>query len=110
MSTIQEDFSPIYQSDTGAAFAPQFLHADGTPVNLTGATISMKMQSQDTPATVITCTGTWTIDDAVNGKAHYAYAPTDVATVGMWILFVVVTIGGKPAHADSRLLEIKPAP
>lgn len=107
--SITEDFSPVYVADYGAILAPQFTYADGTFVPLTGATISLKMQDIDY-GTIKTCSGTWTIDDATNGKAHYQYQAPDLDTAGMWKLFVTITIGGKPVHADERLLQIKPAP
>jgi hypothetical protein len=105
-----DDYSPIYAGDLGSPFSVQFLHKDETPVNLNGATISMKMQNQDNPLTVNTCSGTWTIDNAINGQAHYQWQAADVATVGMWMLFIKITIGGLAVHADSKLLEILPAP
>lgn len=104
-----EDFSPIYVGDTGAPFDPRFLHKDGTAIDLTGATLSMRMQNENTNA-VIVCTGTWTIDpDQVNNKglAHYAYASGDVATAGMYFLQITITITSKPLHTDIRELEIK---
>lgn len=105
---IVDDYSPVYTNDTYARLAPQFIDADGY-FDLTGATISMKMQNQDT-GVVNTCTGTWIIDDAATGRAHYQYQAADVATAGIWILYVTITIGGKPIHADQRLLQILPAP
>lgn len=110
MTTTQivDDYSPIYINDTGARLAPQFVDADGF-FDLSGATISMKMQNLDTSA-VIVCAGTWVIDDTLTGRAHYQYQAADVAVAGIWKLFVTITIGGRPIHADERLLEIKPAP
>lgn len=105
---VIEDYSPIYRGDTGSPLIPQFSYKDGSAVNLTGATITMKME--DSGGNVKTALGIWTIDDAINGLAHYNYASTDVDEVGMWTLFITVTIGGKPVHADERLLEIIQAP
>lgn len=115
---IPDDFSPIYQGDTGAPLAPQFLHKDNSPFNLSGATISMKMQLVASPGaigetvgTIKTCSpSNWTIDDATNGKAHYQYQSTDVDTVGTWNLFITITIGGSPVHSDTKQLVILPAP
>lgn len=114
---MADDYSPIYQGDQGTPFAPQFLHADGSPVSLSGATITMKMQLTDAigpivdvVGTVITCAGTWTIDDATNGKAHYQYQSADVASPGVWNLYITITISGVPVHADTKQLVILPAP
>lgn len=107
-----DDYSPVYQGDTGAPFNPVFTHLDGTAVNLTGAALTMKMQgvSAGESGTVIICTGTWTITDATNGKASYAYTSTDVATIGVWQMYITITIAGKPVHADTKPLTILAAP
>ncbi len=107
---MAEDYSPVVQGDTGAPFIVHFLHKDGSTVDLTGATITMKMVNQDSPSTTKTCLGTWTIDDASGGIAHYQYQAADVNTAGIWILYITITIGGAPLHADSKLLEILAAP
>lgn len=105
---IIEDYSPIYTGDVAVPFAPVFQHKDGSVVNLVGATINMKMQDQDGNLKI--CSGTWTIDDAVNGKAHYQWQTADVNTAGNWNLYVTITIGTLPVHADVKPLEIKGAP
>jgi hypothetical protein len=107
MSTVIDDFSPIYQGDTEVVFAPIFTYKDGTPVSLSGATLSMKMQNINTGA-VQSCSGVWTIDDATNGKAHYQWQTADVATVGIWTLYITITIGGLSVHADTKTLVILP--
>jgi hypothetical protein len=109
MTTILEDYTPIFTGDTGAKFAPSFQHLDGSPVSLVGMTISMKMQDQD--GNLKTCSGTWTVDDAANGLAHYQYQTADVNQAGIWTLYIVLTNGsGQPVHAMTKLLEIKTAP
>lgn len=104
---MADDFSPIRVGATGSPFAPQFLYGDGTPVNLTGATISMVMFDGYTAKTGA---GTWTIDDAANGKAHYTYDAADVAKDADWQLIITITIGGKPVYADVKNLLILPVP
>jgi BppU N-terminal domain len=103
-----DDDSPIYQDDTGAPFAPQFLHKlDQSPVDLTGATITMKMQPED-GGTTITCIGPWTIDNASQGMAHYQYQSADVALAGVYKRFITITNSNGPVHADMKILEILP--
>lgn len=107
----QDDFSPIYVGDTGAPFNPIFVHGDGSLVDLTGATITMKMVLQNNPASIQVCSGTWTIaTPATSGQASYAYSAADVATTGIWELYITITINSKPIHADYKLLEILYAP
>lgn len=106
--TVIEDYSPIKVGDTGAIFAPVFQRKDGSYVNLTGATISAKAVMG---ATVKTWnTASWVIDNAVGGLAHYPYQAADVNTAGAWMIYTVVTIGGLPIHADTKILEIDTAP
>jgi hypothetical protein len=103
-----DDYSPIYQNDTGAMFNPQFVRANGSYVNLTDATITMRMVNINDASDVHVAAGTWTIDsDPTTGKASYAYDASDVAVVGIRKLFISITVGGKPIHADVKLLEIK---
>jgi hypothetical protein len=108
MTFILDDYSPLYKGDTLIPFAPVFQHKDRTPLDLTGATFGLKMIEQ--AGTTKTCTGTWTIDDAAAGKAHYQWQNADVDTVGIWTLYVSITIGGKTVHADPKTLEIKALP
>lgn len=107
---VQDDFSPIMQNDTGAPFNPVFVSkTTGNPINLTGATITMRMQNQDT-GVAQNCTGTWTIDnDPTSGKAYYAYSSADVSTPGLWDMSIDITINSKPVHADVKVLQILPA-
>ncbi len=103
-----DNYSPIYQNDTLIPFAPQFT---GLPNGLNGITISMKMVNESDPLDIVTCSGTWTIDDAANAKAHYVYAPSDVATPGMWTLYIKLTETSTGAFVQAtKPLEILPAP
>lgn len=102
-----DDFSPMYVGDTLVPFAPVFQHRDGSAVDLTGTSISMKMTSTTGPKT---CTGAWIIDNATAGKAHYNWQTADVDTPGIWTLYVVITLSGAFVHADTKTLEIKVAP
>jgi hypothetical protein len=109
MSCDTDDYSPIYVGDVGAPFNPVFEYADGTLVDLTGATITMKFLNENTAA-IITTTGTWTIDtDPTTGKASYAYASNDVSVAGLYTIYITITKSGKPFHADTKQLEIKAA-
>ncbi len=105
---MTDDFSPVYVGDTQVVFAPTFQHKDGTAVNLTGATISMKMQ--DTAGNTKTCAGTWTIDNASAGQAHYQWQAADVSAAGTWTLYITIAINSQPVHADPKTLLILAAP
>lgn len=121
MTSVIEDENPVYVGDTASIFAPVFLHRDKTPEDLSGCTITMKLEmyaddyeSGVAVGTVKTCSGTWTIDDATNGKAHYQYQSGDVDTPGVWNRWITITnADNKPKHADDgqgnpKRLTIKP--
>lgn len=113
LTVIPDDFSPVYQGDTLTTFKPQFAQqVNGVlqAFDLTNLTISLKMQLENDPSVVHNGAGSWTIDNASAGQAHYTYDPTDVATPGLWTLFVKVTNNtGAFVHAFTKSLEILPA-
>jgi len=107
---MADDFSPVYFGDTLTPLTVQVVGPGGAPITLTGLTITMKMEFLNDPNNVKEGSGSWVIDDAVNGKAHYNWAPADVDTIGIWVLFVKVTDGGgKFVHLDTKEFQILPA-
>ena len=108
MTIAADDFSPIYQHDTAAEFRPQFLHKDGSAMDLTGATITMIMQ--DSEGNVKAGAGTWTIDNTLTAQTHFDFDAADVDTAGNWTLFIAIAINGKTVHADTKQLQILPVP
>lgn len=103
------DFSPITQGDTAARFAPTFDNVDGA-IDLTNVTITMIMQNMSNPLIARLATGNWIKDDPTNGIAHFEYSSADVASPGLWLLWIALTSLSKPVHTDTMLLEILPAP
>lgn len=108
MTIVADDFSPIYQHDTGAEFRPQFLHKDGSAMDLTGATITMIMQ--DSEGNVKAAAGFWTVDNTLTGQTHFDFDAADVDTAGNWTLFIAIAINSKTVHADTKQLQILPVP
>lgn len=105
MSVI-EDFAPKYVGDTLDPLVGQFQYKDGTPIPLAGATFTLVMVSNTGTRQV--GTGTWTIDNASAGQAHYSWSAADVATAGTWTIQVSYTIGGQTEHCDPKILPILP--
>jgi len=94
------DYSPIYQLDTGNAFVIQVLHLNGY-LSILGATITMVMQSVSDPTIFHTCAGPWSIDSLDNGRASYAYQTADVAVADSWKMWIkVVLASGRIVHVD----------
>jgi len=118
MATIVvENYSPIFAGDTSQEFLPVFqttdVYGNTIPFPLVGVTISMKMGGPNgetgPDGSIKTCSGTWTILDAENGKASYQWQTADVNTVGEWWLYITLTDGnGRPVHGDVKPLEILP--
>jgi hypothetical protein len=112
VAAVHEDYTPIYQGDTGTPFAPVFQKIDPNsgnpvPVPLNGLTLSMKMKEQET-GEIKTCAAAWVIDNATAGQAHYPWQAGDVDTPGIWQVQITCTdSAGKPVHSDVKLLEIK---
>jgi hypothetical protein len=111
MSTVIDDFSPISVGDTLTPFAPVFQQkVNGVLVarSLAGATLSTRMENQYGIIKVWN-SANWTIDDAVNGLAHYQYQASDVDTAGTWTMQTQIMIGGLPVHTDTKTLVILPS-
>jgi hypothetical protein len=104
---VTDDFSPMYAGDTLNPFSPQFSYRDGSPVNLTNATITLVMVNS-APYSRQAGTGTWVIDNAAAGQAHYNWSSADVSTPGTWTIQVEIVVGGEPLHFDSKILQIDP--
>jgi hypothetical protein len=108
------DYSPIFQGDTGNPFVIYVAQANGFK-SILGATITMHMQSVTNPATIQACSGAWTADPLDNGKASYAYQAADVAIADSWYMWISITISGKSVHVDDGnglpiILKILPLP
>lgn len=107
-------FGPITVGDTGAPFVADLLDDSGTSLlsaGLPASAISMTMVSGDTiPATVKTCAGAWTIDNAVTGQCHYVFQANDVNQAGTWECTITLTLASGPFHLDPVQLIIRKAP
>lgn len=101
MSTIVpvNDYSPIYQGDTGTPFSIYVAQKNGFK-SILGATITMVMQSVSNPTVFQTCTGPWLIDPSDNGRASYTYQAADVAVADSFKMWVKIVLNGKPIHVD----------
>lgn len=106
---MSEDFSPRYVGDTSRPLHATFTLHDGTIDPLTSASnLTMKFRNTAN-GTVRTGTGTWTILDAANGIASYAWSSADVAAAGTYKIWPSATMGDGPANwDDTHILEILP--
>lgn len=81
-----------------------WLDGEGDPVNLTGATITGFIQSQQTLATS-TITGTLTVSDATAGEFVWEYSADDVANAGKYNVQFVAAFGTGLTPSKSLLDE-----
>jgi len=115
ITLVQDNYSPVTEGDTLIPFSPQFgQYVNGIlqAYDLTGLTITMKMQNANDTSVSKSGTGTWTIDNATAGQAHYTWDSADVDTPGIWTLFIKLTNSGTGAfvHSFMKTLEIEAAP
>jgi len=115
ITLVADNFSPILQGDTLVNFTPQFAqYVNGVlqAFDLTGLTISLRMQDPSSFSSAKNGLGTWTVDNAVAGQAHYAWNSADVSVPGSWILFIKLTNNSTGAfvHSFVKTLEIVAVP
>jgi hypothetical protein len=69
----------IWQNDFGYQIPFTLQDGTGNAVNLTGANLTLKVQSsQDSTDTDLTLSGSIAVDDAVAGTCHYTVAAGDL--------------------------------
>ncbi len=104
--------SPITQGDTGAPFKPTMTDDSGNSllVGLLASAISMLWVLSTNPSTTYSPGAHWTIDNNATGAAHYTLQAGDVATSGVWDVYITLQQSGGPQHLDSFQLVIKPTP
>ena len=93
------NISPMYVGDTSPNLQITVTDDTGAAINLTGATITMKLQLT-TSTTATSGIGSWTIDNAALGKAHYVWNVADTANAGEYYLWINLAFSGSNQHLD----------
>lgn len=83
----------IKQGDTLPVYTDTLALDDGTPVNLTGASVRFVMRSQTTSAPVA-LTGIAAITLAAGGDVSFTFSSADTASAGMFMANWIVTFSG----------------
>jgi hypothetical protein len=82
----------IVQNDYGYQIPFTLEDGNGNPVNLSGASLTLKAQSaQDPTDTNLTLSGSMAIDSASAGTCHYTVANGDFPNPGTLLTMVVAT-------------------
>lgn len=79
----------IKRHDTAPAFTATLRDANGTVIDLTGA--SARFLMREPRARILKVNGAMTIPDAANGRVSYAWATGDTDTAGKYQVEVEVT-------------------
>jgi hypothetical protein len=109
MTIPTEDFSPRYVGDLSRPLSHTFTDHSGVVFSLAGvvaANMTFHMKNINS-GTTKTGGGTWTIDDAANGVAHYTWVAGDVDTAGLWLIQAGVPFADGVLHYDVREIEFK---
>lgn len=77
---------------------------DGTPEDLTGATITGKLRRAST-GDITNIAGTLSVTDATAGKFTWAYAAADVATPGHYRVQFTAAFGSEPTPARTIVAD-----
>lgn len=98
----------IKQNDTRPTMSATLIDANGSSVDLTGATVSLKMRkSGETSA--VSLAGTASVVTADKGKVQYVWAAADTATVGSYEGEFEVTFSGGAIQTfpNDRYIDIE---
>ena len=96
----------LQQGATLPAFQPTFTDDTGTAINLTGGTLALKLRNLSTLVET-NGAGSWTVTNALQGKASYAWAAADTQTKGQFVILVSVTYAGGVMKFDPIALTIQ---
>jgi hypothetical protein len=82
----------IVQNDYGYKMPFTLTDGNGNPVDLTGATLSFKVQSaQDPSQALLTQSGAMAIDVAASGTCHFTPATGDFPSPGTFVVAITAT-------------------
>lgn len=95
-------YSPIFTTDTGYTYTVTWQDDSGAAVNLTGATVTLRLQPLP-PSTLpaFAATGTITLTTPASGIFTYVPSSADVTTAASYnAQFKAVLAGGGILHTD----------
>jgi hypothetical protein len=98
----------LVQNDKGIDIAFTLQQSDGSAINLTGASLKLKAQHQNTDT--LTVDGAMTIITAAEGTCKYTTTGTDFTTPGKYDAEIEITFSGgtKIQTFPNILIEVLP--
>jgi hypothetical protein len=98
--------SPMTQGSTLPALQVTFTSDAGTAIDLTNGTIALALVNLASNSSTAG-TGTWSVTNALQGKATYAWSLTDLATKGYYHVIITITWASGVMKFDPIPLEIR---
>lgn len=83
----------IIQGDFGNSLGYTLEDGNQNPVDITGATVQIKVQDSQDPTGALKFTGTLTIDSPTAGTCHYLVVSGNFDTAGTFIATIIATWG-----------------
>jgi hypothetical protein len=100
----------IWQNDFGYQIPFTLQDGTGNAVNLTGANLTLKVQSSQDPTTTdLTLAGSMVLDDAVSGTCHYAVAAGDFSNPETFMCQISASYGTEVISWGGVQIIVMPA-
>jgi hypothetical protein len=100
----------IVQNDFGYQIPFTLEDGNGNAVNLSGAVLTLKVQSaQDPTDALITLGGSMAIDNATAGTCHYGVASGDFSNPGTFLAQITASYGGETISWGGVQIVVLPA-
>lgn len=84
----------------------QVISADGTPVNLSGATVVFRMRPVGSSDLKVDAAAAF-VTDGTDGQVKYEWAALDVDTAGNYLVWWVVTQSGETQDVSEAVIEFR---
>ncbi len=108
MTIQQDDYSPRYVGDTARDLLHTFMDYQGEVFVLTDVNpLNMTFRMKPKGGVAFAGKGSWSIIDAAQGQAAYAWHADDVATAGTFFIQAGVPFLGKMQHFEIMEIEIE---
>ena len=100
--TVQPQYYTVTEGDTLAPIQGIIYKGDGTPQDLTGATVKFNMRQADEGDMKVTEGAGAVVGNPSNGEVKYEWQDADVDTPGLYDGEFIITIGGKTLTFPNR--------
>lgn len=99
----------ITQNDYGYQIPFTLEDGNGNALNLTGASLSFKVQSAQDPTATLIFSNPMVIDTPTAGTCHYLVQSTDFVSPGTYLAQIVVSFTGQAVSYSGIQIVVQPA-